>query len=208
MEERIVILKRKGKIMNRTQKLSAYLLGICLLVTVTAGLWAKPVAKEADVTIEKTDQQVLLYRIFRGKYDKAGQAIGQLFALAGQKGITPCGPVSFAYLNNPTRVSSEHWLTEIRIPVNKESLSLAGTLGEMTDIKTLPATEVVVAVKPEGMVDPGPLYEKLFTWIYSRGYMGVDNHSETFLSNATNGDYAQLKSRIIIPVEKISRFEP
>lgn len=78
----------------------------------------------------------------------------------------------------------------------------------MTDIKTLPVTEVAVAVKPEGMADPGPLYKKLFTWIHSRGYIGVDNHSETFLSNATNGDYAQMKSRIIIPVEKMSKFEP
>jgi hypothetical protein len=78
----------------------------------------------------------------------------------------------------------------------------------MTDIKILPATEVAVAVKPEGMADPGPLYKKLFTWIYSRGYMGVDNHSEIFLSNATNGNYAQMKSRIKIPVEKITKFEP
>lgn len=194
--------------MNRTKKMSAYFLSICLLVTVTAGLWAKSVAKEAEFTIEKTDQQVVLYTIYRGKYDKVGLAIGQLFALAGQKGITPRGPVTFAYLNNPTRVSSEHWLTEIRIPVNKEALKLAGTLGEMTDVKTLPATEVVVAVKPEGMADPGPLYEKLFMWIHSRGYMGIDNHSEIFLSNATNGNYAQMKSRIIIPVEKISKFEP
>ncbi len=54
---------------------------ICLLVTVTVGLWAKSVAKEAGFKIDKTDQQVVLYTIYRGKYDKVGQAFvfGQIF---------------------------------------------------------------------------------------------------------------------------------
>jgi hypothetical protein len=52
--------------------------------------------EEPAFTVRRSDEQVVLYTIFRGSYDKAGQAIGRLFALAGQKQISPRGPVSAA----------------------------------------------------------------------------------------------------------------
>jgi len=191
--------------MNRTRKSLALLVGICLLAVATAGLLAASAKKEPEFSVNNVEPQTVLYTIHRGHYQGVGQTIGRLFATAGQKAIAPKGSVSFAYLNNPTRVSSEHWLTEIRIPVDKEALKLAGTLGEMTDIKTLPGTQVVATVKPEGMADPAPIYKKLFKWIYDNSYMPQDNASEVFVSNVTHGDYAAMKSQISVPVEKISK---
>jgi len=107
-------------------------------------------------------------------------------------------------LNNPEFVSSEHWLTEIRIPVASDALKLAGTLGEMIDVKEIPAMAYAVAVKPEGMSEPTEVYEELHRWLIQQGYTQVEFPSELILSNAQAGDYTQMKSEIMIPVEKAS----
>jgi effector-binding domain-containing protein len=84
-------------------------------------------------------------------------------------------------------------------------LKLAGTLGEFTDVKTLPAMELVIAVKPEGLADPTSIYEKLFPWIHQQGYMVADAHSEVFLTGSMSGDYARMRTEILVPVQKASK---
>ena len=100
-------------------------------------------------------------------------------------------------------VSSEHYLTEIRIPVGKDALKLAGTLGEFTDVKTLPAMEVAAVIKPAGQADPNAIYDYLYARITRQGYMAADNACETFLTNGKE-NYAQMKSEIMVPVKKLS----
>jgi len=173
------------------------------LVVGVAAVFAESQVDESKFVIRKIDEQVVLYTIQRGSYDKAGMAIGKLFALAGQKGLQPCGSVSYVYLNNPQCVSSEHWLTEIRIPVSKEALKYAGTLGEMTDVKILPSMEVAVAIKPEGQADQSDIYNRIYIWIIKQNYMVLDSACETFLTNSMSGNYAQMKSQIAIPVKKL-----
>lgn len=184
---------------------SLLLTAVVLMVASAAAISAKTASGKPAFAVRKVEKQVVLYTIYRGGYDKTGPAVGKLFALAGQKGIRPRGPISYVYLNNPKQVSSDHWLTEIRIPVGKEALKLAGTLGEMTDIKALPAVELVVAVKPEGQADPSSIYERLFTWIYKAGYVHIEDPMEKFLSGASTGDYAQMKSEIMVPVSKLTK---
>lgn len=164
--------------------------------------FAESATDKPEFAIRKLEPQVVLYTIHRGSYEKTGVTIGKLFALAGQKGISPRGPVSYVYLNNPKLVSSEHWLVEIRIPVGEKALEFAGTLGEMTDVKALPAMEVAVAVKPEGRTDPGTLYDNLYAWILEQGYFMVEGPMEIFSSGAMYGSYAQMKTEIMLPIAK------
>ena len=125
----------------------------------------------------------------------------------GQKGIFPRGRLSCVYLNNPGYVSSEHLLTEIRIPVSEDALKHAGTLGEMTDVKSLPAMEVAVAKKPSGVTDLVPVYNDFYDWLAKQNYVATENASEKFPINSMWVDYAQIKSEIIIPVRKLSGKE-
>ena len=160
---------------------------------------------KSKFTIRQIDRQVVLYTIYRGNYDKIGPAAGRLFALAGQKQINPLGSAHYAYLNNPQHISNDHFLTEIRIPVDKEALKYAGTLGEMTDIKTLPAMEVAVVIKPKGLEDPSPLYDELALWIFKHGYIGTEGPVERFLTHwTTDGNYADMTTEIMLPVKKLS----
>jgi len=164
---------------------------------------------EQKFVVHEVPEHVVLYRIYRGPYEQVGPAVSELFTLAGTKGLMPPqGPVSYAYLNNPELMSSKHLLTEIRMPVSKDALKLAGTLGPMTDIKKLPATKVAVAVKPEGMADPGSLYGLLYNWTIEQGYMAIDAPAETFLTNTMSGDYARMKSRIAIPIAPLGVKKP
>ena len=155
--------------------------------------------------VRTVNEQIVLYTIYRGPYNQMGQAVGKLFALAGQKGLMPPrGPVTYKYLNNPTLVSSEHWLTEIRIPVAEDALKLVGKLGEMTDVKKVPAMKMVVAVKPEGLAEPGTIYNRLIIWIHRHNYAAIDGFREIFLTNMMSGDYSIMKSEIMVPVEKLA----
>jgi effector-binding domain-containing protein len=190
--------------MKKSRVLLQLLSAICLMAAGTVTILAKSRTAEPAFAIRKADSQVVLYTIFRGSYDKAGPAVGRLFALAHSKQIKPSGPASYAYLNNPRCVSMEHWLTEIRIPVDKDALKFAGTLGPFTDVKALPDMQLAVAIKPEGQADPAPIYEKLYAWLFKQGYIAADAACETFLTNAMSGDYTRMKTEIAVPVEKLS----
>lgn len=111
--------------------------------------------------------------------------------------------MSCVYLNNPEYISAEHCLTEIRIPVAKEALKYAGTLGEMTDIKELRAMEVAVIIKHRMQADYAAVYKGLYNGIAKKGYRASDNAWESFLGENFSGDYAQTKSEIMVPVEKL-----
>jgi len=181
---------------------SLLLLAVGLIVVSIVGISATSAGSKSAFTIRKVEKQVVLYTIYRGSYDKVGPAIGKLYALAGSKGVRPIGPMSHVYLNNPRLVTSQHWLTEIRVPVGKEALKLSGTLGEMTDVKTLPAMELAVAAKSKGQADPSSIYKELDAWILKHGYYVTDAPMEIFLSNSETGDYAQMKTEIMFPISK------
>lgn len=181
---------------------------VSALILITAFCFAeaekKDTTSKSEFTVRKVDEQTVLYTIYRGPYENIGPAIGKLYALAGRNGLFPKGPLSCVYLNNPQLVSKEHLLTEIRIPVDKSALKLAGTLGEMIDIKTMPAMEMVITKKPKGTTDQSPIYDKLHTWLYKNGYVSMDNACEVFSFQAMSGNYEQMDTEIMIPVKKIS----
>ncbi|MFH1615725.1 MAG: GyrI-like domain-containing protein [Planctomycetota bacterium] len=191
----------KGNLMAKMKIL------LVLLVLCAVGISATLTTEKSGISVRKTKEEVVLYTIYRGSYDKIGLVISKLYATAGRSQITPQGSVYYVYLNNPKQVSSQHWLTEVRIPVSKDALKAAGTLGEMTDIKTLPVTEVVVAIKPDGQADPSEIYNKLYDWISKEGYIISDSPREVFLTNAMSGNYAQMETEIIIPIQKFNNKE-
>jgi len=153
-----------------------------------------------DVAVRRVAPQAVLYTIYRGHYEGVGAAINRLFDLAREKHMIPIGPIYTGYLNNPLLVSDDHWLIEIRIPVPMDALELAGTLGEMTDVKLVPAMKVVTAVKPEGQLDPGPVIRGLYALINQRGYRIAGGMWQTVLYNDGSEDYSRTRTEFMIPV--------
>jgi DNA gyrase inhibitor GyrI len=134
-----------------------------------------------------------------------GSTIQELMTMAAPKGLIPNGSISFMYLTNMEMTPSAHWLTEIRIPVGDDALKLAGTLGKFTDVMRLDPVDVVVATKPEGLADPGPIYRQLYPWLLENGYVPVEGPCEQFLTNAQTNDYSKMRTEIMIPVRKVSK---
>ncbi len=190
--------------MSKTKMLLLLLPAIGLIAVSVVEISAQSAEGASAVTIRKIDKQVVLYTIVRGSYAKAGMESGLLYGRAAMKQIAPRGSAYFVYLNNHQKTSAEHYLTEVRIPVDAEALKYAGSLGDMTDVKEVPAMEVAVAVKPEGMADPSSIYRDLEHWIFKNGYMAEEGPCEKVLTNAQTGKYEQMKSEIMIPVVKVS----
>ncbi len=153
-----------------------------------------------DVIVREVGPQAVLYTVYRGPYENICKAINKLYNLALVKGMLPCGPISTGYLNNPLSVSPEHWLIEIRLPVDAEALEYAGKLGGMTDVKSLPAMKFAVAVKPQGQTNPEPVISGLFSWINQKGYVTVGRMWQSVLINET-GDYVKMKTEFMVPVK-------
>ncbi|MEN6385007.1 MAG: GyrI-like domain-containing protein [Phycisphaerales bacterium] len=161
-----------------------------------------------SISIGKMESQTVLYTIYRGPYEKVGQSIGNLYALAGKNRIAPQGNFRFVYLNNPHLFSlnGQHCLVEIQIPVSPDALKLAGKLGEMSDVKTLIAMDTVTIKKPAGCKDYGAVYTYLFAWIAQNGYRPIDNAFEVFESGGQNQSCENIsQSDIIVPVAKVSK---
>jgi len=186
--------------MKATKRIALLLVTGVLVFAVASVISAKSDADKPACTIRQLEEQVVLYTIHRGGLDNIPSVVMNLFNLATEKGVYPGGPITFAYLNDFTRTSSEHWLIEIRLPVDKGALKLSGTLGEMTDVKTLSSVKMVATIKPEGMADPRPIYERLYAWMLKEHHMPTSGPQETFLTNAETGDYAQMKTEIKVPI--------
>jgi DNA gyrase inhibitor GyrI len=186
--------------MRKLKMLTLVLAVIVLTLTATVEICAEQTADKSNFTIRKLETQTVLYTIYRGQYQDIGKTIGDLYALAIKNQIWPRGSLTFVFLNNPQYVSGEHCLVEIRIPVGQDALKLAGTLGEMTDVKTIKGIEAAVVNKPAGQTDYSSIFNNIYTWIAKQGYRAVDNACETFDTNSGVTDYTKITSEIMIPV--------
>ena len=189
----------------RTLSKVLLVLTVSVLVAVVAvEIYAGQADAESEITIRKIESQVVLYTIYRGEYQKIGKPIGNLYGLAMKNQIWPKGSISLVYLNNPQYVSAQHCLVEIRIPIAKEALKKAGTLGEMTDVKELKAMEVAVIKKSAGQMNYSSLYNNIYKWIAQNGYRSTENACEIFAGTSGITDYSKMSSEIMVPVEKLS----
>ena len=185
------------------------LLLLVVVAAVALELFAEQGTGESDFAIRKSEAQTVLYTVYRGPYEGIGKPIGELYALAAQKKIKICGPLSLVYLNNPYYTLQndigKHCLTEIRIPVGEEVLQEAETFGEMTDVKELKSIKIAVIQKNIGQMDYRAIFKSLYEQIARQGYRPADTATEVFLSNMASGDYdyTRIKSEIIVPVARI-----
>ena len=154
----------------------------------------------SEITIRDIPPQTVLYKICRGAYYEVNEAINELYDIAELKGMLPCGPVSTCLLNSPLSETYEHWIVEIQIPVESYAIEYTGTLGFMTDVKTVPQMKVAVAVKPEGITNPTKIISNLFSWINENDYIILGRMRQSVLYG-DKGDYSKLKTEFMIPID-------
>jgi effector-binding domain-containing protein len=175
---------------------------IFVIVTCLVAGAAKDEGKKDEVKLKNYKSKLVLYTVCRGGNKKVGLAARDLYFLAENKIIRLLS--TYVYLNDREEVPSKHWLTEIRLDARSDAIEHAGKLGEWVDIKEIPAYQAVAAIKNQGVADSGPIYEKLYSWIFEHGYVPAGRPIENLLLGTTNAKYEKIKSEITIPVKKLS----
>ncbi|MFC1765122.1 GyrI-like domain-containing protein [Planctomycetota bacterium] len=176
-----------------------------LVMVTTASANASELSSSAQVTVRDLEPQTVLYTIYRGSYQGIGQAYGKLYGLAGAKRLPLTGEGLTVHLNCPQNTTETHLLTEVRLSVPESALSLAGSLGPMTDVKSVPGVKVAVAVKPAGVGSPEgieKIVKTLYAWIYKNDYTVIDAPMQRVLSGTKTHDYTQMKVEYLIPIAK------
>lgn len=173
-----------------------------LLALLLVAAYATESTSLAKITVRDLEPHTILYTIHRGSYRGLGQAYGKLYGLAGAKGLRLTGEGLTVHLNNARKTPEAHLLTEVRLAVPESALNLAGTLGSMTDIKSVPAMQVAVAVKPAGTASPKQHIKTLYHWIYQNGYTVIDAPMQRVIKGAQTHDYTQMEVELLVPIAK------
>jgi effector-binding domain-containing protein len=177
---------------------------IIVIVTCIVACAAKDEDAKDEVKLKSYKSKLVLYTVCRGGNKKVGHAARDLYFLAEEKIIRLLSSPTYVYLNDREGLPSKHWLTEIRLDARSDAIEHAGKLGEWIDIKEIPAYQAAAAIKDKGVADPGPVYDKLYSWIFEHGYVPAGRPIENLLLGTTNSKYENIKSEITIPVKKLS----
>jgi effector-binding domain-containing protein len=181
---------------------------VSLLFAPVVIIGAALIIRAAEVDPYKIDTvggETVLYTIHRGGRETHREAVRKLYALAEEKEMVIEGNLTLVALNNPLRQDGDHMLTEIRLPVAQDALlEHAGTLGAMTDVKTLPPYKVVVFEKSPvdkiGIKDLLRLYKHLYNYALLRDEISMFGPEETFISRYGSGDYEDMRTDIKVPI--------
>ena len=125
--------------MKKIKTLLLVLAVICTTITAMR-LFAKSSGAENHITIRNTPEQVVFYTIHRGSYDKIGQTIGRLFALAGQLDVPADGiPRASITFNTPAGVAGD----KITWSAATVQYSLGGADGDQVQRTSGTATRII-----------------------------------------------------------------
>jgi effector-binding domain-containing protein len=184
----------------------ALLIGFTALMASVGGHNPRTSCQGAELdryTFRTEGEQTVLYRICRGDRRTIRAAVIELYALAEKEGIKTSGPFTLVALNNPLTSPGKHVLTEIRIPVDPDTVVDAKSLGPMTDVKTIASHDVAVSRAKRSQStqsDRTQLALEIYRWIPRMDRIGVFGWRETFFGDYQAKDYDQMPIEVSVPV--------
>jgi hypothetical protein len=79
--------------------------------------WTLAVPVVSTARIEHRPAQRVAWVVHHGPYEDEGPTLAALYAFVAEQGLTPAGPHTELYLNDPGRTAPADLRTEIRVPV-------------------------------------------------------------------------------------------
>jgi hypothetical protein len=164
---------------------------------------------------QEVSGKVVLYTIYRGAYDGLLQAIDDLDALRDSLVGPQTSDPTLNYLYCPICVTDPvDLITEIQLDVPPSALSYAGTLGQFTDVRTIPDREETAITKPQGQSDNNPQFEALYEGVLqmSDAYPGggpFENLAGYFNARTQHPEwsfqeiYTQLNTQLKVPLSEM-----
>jgi effector-binding domain-containing protein len=174
-----------------------------VLTLILAGLW---VFTTPSLAGEKTGQQVVIKEgklhylaimDFSGSYEQIPQAINKFMTEFSKQGLTPGGALHGVYYNRPQGLKPEEYKWALGFPVPNDAKVQAPLKKWECNHKT---AAVYMHIGPYEKMEPS--YDKMLKFIDSQGYKMVLPVYEKYLSNPYEVKPEELKSEIVMPIEK------
>ena len=157
---------------------------------------------------EKTEQKVLIKEVksfryafmeFGGSFDKMEKSVQTFMGEFFKQGLVPGGPFLGIYFNDPSQVKPEELKWNLGFPVNKDAK--VGDPLKKTEFKHKTAA-VYLHIGPYENMDKA--YEKIFKYVEDNGYKIVWPLYDKYLNNPMEVKPEELKTEMIVPLEKKS----
>jgi len=154
-------------------------------------------ASEEGVVIKDMDPFSYAAMEFSGSFEKMEQSIGQFMQEFFKQGLQPGGPLLGIYYNDPTTVKAEELKWAVGFPVPED----AGVEAPLKKIDTtFKKAAVYLYTGPYEKMDKA--YQMIFKHIEDKGCKMVWPCYDKYLNNPQEVKPEDLKTEIIVPVEK------
>ena len=149
------------------------------------------------VVIKECESFWYAYMEFGGPFDQMEKSIQKFMGEFFKQGLAPAGPFLGVYFNDPRKVKPEELKWNIGFPMSKDAKVEAPLKKAEFKHKT---AAVYLHIGPyENM---GKAYDKIFKYAENNGYKIVWPVYDKYLNNPMQVKPEELKTEMIIPVEK------
>ncbi len=152
---------------------------------------------EQQITVKDEEPQILAIREFTGPYDTMTQKIMEYVQVFFEQGLTPSGPLYSVYYNSPSDVKPEELKWACGFAVTKSSEVKEPLIKKEINLKS------VITYLHIGSYDKFPeVYEKLMKYAADNGYKIIFPTYERYFNSPMDTKPEELRTEILIPVEK------
>ncbi len=166
-----------------------------LLVGIAA--WAQTGEAEQEVVIKEGEPIICAVMEFSGPFDAMEKNIQTYMGTFFGQGLTPGGPFMGAYYNNPREVKPEDLKWEIGFAVDKDT-----KVKDPLKIKEFKYQTAAVYLYIGPYEKSDQAYDKIIKHAEENGYKTLSPVLEKYLNNPREVKPEQLRTEIIIPLEK------
>lgn len=156
--------------------------------------------KSGAVEFQTVPAVTALVITMSGSYDQHPDAIGQLYAYLGEKGVSPGIPFGI-YFNTPAEVPEDSlkWMVGVEVPKGTEAVDPF----EVRDFEEIETAAVMTCTGPYGHATP--CYDAMHKWIHENGCKVAGPGREVWMDDFLTTAEEKLRAKIIYPVEKRSK---
>ena len=173
------------------------ILWVCILLLGVTAAFAGQEEPEQQIAIKEGEPFTYAVMEFGGSFDNMEKSIGTFMGEFFKQGLTPAGPMTGVYYNDPRVVKPEELKWEVGFVVAKDTKAQPPLkIGEF-NCKT---AAYYLYIGPYEKMNPA--YEKIFKHVDDNGYKVVWPVYDQYLNNPMEAKPEDLRTQIIIPLEK------
>ena len=178
-------------------KKTIFVLVCTILLGVTVAFPGQQEKTEQKVVIKEGESFRYAYMEFGGSFDQMEKSIQKFMGEFFKQGLAPAGPFLGVYFNDPRKVKPEELKWSLGFPVSKDVKVEAPLKKAEFKHKTV---AVYLHIGPYENMEKS--YDKIFKYAEDNGYKILWPTYDKYLNNTMQVKPEELKTEVIVPVEK------